>query len=62
MLQIQAVDINFNSRPVGWQGAGGFTTDPGEATRFKVRDTGIRDIEVRLPADPADLRRSAPAP
>ena len=54
VLQIKAVD-NFYSKPIGWYGESGFTTDPGEATWFEIGESDIGGIEVRLPADPASM-------
>ena len=43
-------------RHIGWYGGeSGFTTDESRATLIKVDGTDATGIEIRLPADPADL-------
>ena len=46
-------------RHVGWYGGDdGFTTDVGQATVLDVDDGDVVDIQIRLPANPADLREA----
>ena len=41
---------------IGWYGDDtGFTTDREQATEIEVDDATVTGIEIRLPADPADL-------
>ncbi len=41
---------------IGWYGGDtSFTTDLAQATRIEVDDANVTGIEIRLPADPADL-------
>ena len=42
-------------RHVGWYGEGGFTTNHEQATVIEVDGTDVTGIEIRLPANPADL-------
>ena len=42
-------------RLVGWYGEGGFTSEPDQATVIEVAGADVTGIEIRLPADPADL-------
>ena len=42
-------------RHIGWYGKGGFTTDRDQATVIELDGADVTGIEIRLPADPADL-------
>ena len=42
-------------RHVGWYGEDGFATDRSRATMIEVDGADVSGIEIRLPADPADL-------
>ena len=42
-------------RHIGWYGEGGFTTDRAQATVIEVDGADVTGIEIRLPANPADL-------
>ncbi len=54
-LQIYALEGGA-WRLVGWYGGpSGFTTDNAEATTIEVDGASVTGIEIRLPADPADL-------
>ena len=55
-IRVYAREANGAWRHVGWYGRdGGFTTDVGQATALEVEDGDVVDIQIRLPADPADL-------
>ena len=42
-------------RHIGWYGEGGFTTDRQQATVIELDGADVTGIEIRLPANPADL-------
>ena len=43
-------------RHVGWYGEGGFATDRSQVTTIEVDGADVTGIEIRLPADPEDLK------
>ena len=43
-------------RHVGWYGEGGFTADRSQVTTIEVDGADVTGIEIRLPADPEDLK------
>ncbi len=58
-IRIYTRDASGTLRHIGWYGGDdGFTTDIGQATVLDVDDGDVVDIQIRLPANPADLREA----
>ena len=56
VLEIEDTIFGQQSRHVGWYGGEtGFTTDLAQATVIEIAEADVTDIEIHLPADPADL-------
>ncbi len=53
-LRIYTLEVGV-WRHIGWYGEGGFTADRDQATVIEVDGADVTGIEIRLPADPADL-------
>ena len=47
--------LDTTPRIAGWYGEGGFATDRSRATVIEVDGADVSGIEIRLPADPADV-------
>ena len=54
-LEITEYYFRQPRRHLGWYGEGGFTTDRAQATVIEVDGADVTGIEIRLPANPADL-------
>ncbi len=47
--------LDTTPRHIGWYGEGGFTTDRSQVTTIEVDGADVSGIEIRLPADPAEV-------
>ena len=59
-ISIYARDASGTLRHVGWYGDGGFATDRGDATVIELDGADATGIQIRLPANPAELAALEP--